>query len=126
MKVNVKKPFGEWLEVAKGWMKKAVDVTFQEGKVLSIRAKEAGKLTTFNAQKHKLNQEFENVCAQLGLQVLSLARRDEHQVLLQPKVQELVEKARHLEEELSQIDGTIGVCKKESDDEVKTVYKKAA
>ncbi len=123
---NAMKPVGEWVSAAKAWMKKAVDVTFQEGKVLSIRAREAGKLTALNAQKHKLQKEFYDVSAQLGQQVLSLSRREEHQILTQPKVQELLEKARHLETEVNGLEHNIDVCKKDSNDEVKTIYKKAA
>lgn len=122
---QMKKSFDQWLISFKGWMKKATDITIQESKVLAIRAKEAGKLTSLSAKKHKLNREYQDICAQLGQSVIKLSETHQ-EIIVEPKVQELIDKAAHLQNEIKHAKEEIELLKKESEDEISSIHKKAA
>lgn len=121
------KPMGEkMLQSIKEWMKKAADYTKEEGKVLAIRAKEAGKLTALNAKKHKLIREYQEVCAQLGQQIIHFSKGRKNSPYEEPKIKELIEKADHLQREMKTIEEEIEFFKKECDEEARKVHQKEA
>ncbi len=121
------KPIGEKvIQSIKGWMKKAADYTREEGHVLSIRAKEAGKLTALSAKKHKLYREYQEVCAQLGQQMVGFSKARKSSLYEEPKVKELTEKAEHLQKEMKKIEEEIELFKKECDDKISKVHQREA
>ena len=114
------KPISEKVvQSIKGWVKKAADYTREEGKVLAIRAKEAGKLTALGAKKHKLYREYQDVCAQLGQQMIGASNKE-------PKVKELIGKAEHLQREIKKVEEEIEFFKKECDEQVSKAHQKEA
>ncbi|MBI3019664.1 MAG: hypothetical protein HYY61_07235 [Deltaproteobacteria bacterium] len=121
------KPIGEKvLKSIKGWMKKAADYTKEEGKVLAIRAKEAGKLTALSAKKHKLYREYQDVCAQLGQQLISFSKSRKNNPYEEPKIKELTEKAEHLQREIKKTEEEIEFFKNECDEQVSKAHQKEA
>ncbi|MEK7790576.1 MAG: hypothetical protein AAB309_03005 [Deltaproteobacteria bacterium] len=108
-------------------IQKVADFTVEESKVLSIRAQEAGRLTKLNAQKFKLNRDYNNICTEIGKQVIeSSATGSKANVLSPPKVRELVEKAGQIERDIKLLDEEIEYYKKECDGKIKQIHKKAA
>ena len=121
------KPMGEKvLQSIKGWIKKAADYSKEEGKVLAIRAKEAGKLTALSAKKHKLYREYQDVCAQLGQQLIYFSKSRKNEFNEEPKVKELTEKAEHLQREMRKVEEEIEFFKKECDEQVSKAHQEAA
>ncbi len=108
-------------------IQKVADFTVEESKVLSIRAQEAGRLTKLNAQKFKLKRDHDNICAEIGKQVIdSSATGSKANVGGSPKVRELVEKAGQMERDIKLLDEEIEYYKKECDSKIKQIHKKAA
>lgn len=114
-----------WMSSFKDWMKKASDVTIEESKVLAIRAKEAGKLTSLNAQKYKINRDYLDICAQIGKEIIGL-NGSQKEVYSEPKVQELISKAEHLKKEIHSVEEEIELFKKECDQEIDEIHRKAS
>ena len=121
------KPISEKVvQSIKGWMKKAADYTKEEGKVLAIRAKEAGKLTALGAKKHKLYREYQDVCAQLGQQMIGSSKVQENNPYKEPKLKELIGKAEHLQREIKKVEEEIEFFKKKCDEQVSKAHQKEA
>ena len=110
----------------KQWIQKAGRYTLEESKVLSIRAKEAGHLTALNAKKHRLNREYQDLCAQLGQQVIGLSKSPSTDIIGNPRIQELMGKADHLSAQVKGVDKEIDHYKQDCNQEVDKVQKKAA
>lgn len=118
---------GNFRHNIKQLIQKVADFTVEESKVLSIRAQEAGRLTKLNAQKFKLNRDHNNICAEIGKQVIeSSATGSKANMLSSPKVRELVEKAGQMERNIKLLDEEIEYYKKECDGKIKQIHKKAA
>lgn len=139
MKRQIKKPVGtksiettpminqRWGKTLKNWFKKGIGFTIEESKALRIRAQEVGRLTKLNAKKYKLGRDHENICAEIGQHVLELSTRGKNNKILEtPKVQGLIEKANHIEKEMRLLEEEIGYYKKECDNKVKEIHRKAA
>ena len=111
----------------KSWFKKASAFTREEGKVLSIRALEAGKLTTLNAKRYQLKRQYESICAEIGQQVLGLSiLKKESGIASSPKIQELIGKASQIEREMKLVSDEIDSCKKDCDTKVGDVHRNKA
>lgn len=108
-------------------IKKVADFTIEGGKVLSIRAQEAGRLTKLNAQKFKLKRDHHAVCAEIGgLAIETSATGSKANMLSSPKVRELIEKAGQIERDIKLLDEEIEYYKKECESKVRQIHKKAA
>jgi hypothetical protein len=118
---------GNFRHNLKQLIQKVADFTVEESKVLSVRAQEAGRLTKLNAQKFKLKRDHDNICAEIGKQVIeSSATGSKANVLSSPKVRELIEKAGQMERNIKLLDEEIDYYKKECDSKIKQIHKKAA
>ena len=127
MKPNMMKVNGKIKEAISGWLKKAKEFTVEESKVLSIRAQEAGRLTQLNARRYKLKKEYDHICEQIGTHILTLPTAGRKtDILGLPKIQELIGKAGQVERDLKLLDEEIEFFKKECDDKVNDVHRKAA
>lgn len=122
MKLN-----GKISEAIKLWLRKGVSYTVEESKVLGVRAQEAGQLTKFNAKRYKLRKEYDDICIQLGQQVLDFSDiRKKGNIQDSPKIQELIGKASQVMKELKLLDDEIEYYKKECDNKVKEIHRRAA
>ena len=118
---------GKLTDKLKAWLKKAADFTREEGKVLGVRAQEAGALTRLSAQRYKLKRDYEAVCAEIGQQVLALSEMGkEEDFLSSPKVRELIGKAQQVEREIKLAEEDMERTKNDSNHQVQDIHKKAA
>ena len=127
LKEVLMKPNSSLASTLKRWFKVASDYTIEEGRVLSIRTLEAGKLTKLNAKRYRIKRILEDTFAAIGREVVEMANGGKRgNPIESPTVKGLIEQAAASNQELHQLDTEIDNFKKDCDSKVKEVHKKAA
>ncbi len=117
---------GKISDMIKTWFKRGVNYTIEEGKVISIRAQEAGHLTKLNAKRYKLRRDFDDICTEIGRVVVELPQSKKGAIQDSKSIQDLVSKASFFKAELRDLDKEIAECKKEYTIKVNEIHRKAA